>query len=87
MPPTAISDTPEKQLLERIVVNPEVMVGQPVIKGTRLTVQFILNLLANDIPFEKITEEYEGITKQDILACLSFAARVVGNTSLWHQSG
>lgn len=70
----------ESQLLERISVNSKVMFGKPVIKGTRLTVEYILNLLAHGITFEEIVLEYEGITREDILACLLFATRSIQNT-------
>jgi len=62
-----------QQLLERIVLNPKVMTGKPVIKGTRLTVEFILNLLAHGSTFAEILDEYEGLTAEDIQACLLFA--------------
>ncbi len=62
------------QLIERIVVNPKIMVGKPVIKGTRLTVQYILNLLAHGASFDEILQEYKGLTKEDILACLLYAS-------------
>ncbi|MBA7702637.1 hypothetical protein ES703_111406 [subsurface metagenome] len=71
----------EKKLLERITLDPKTMTGKPVIKGTRLTVQFILNLLANDITFEEIIEEYDGLTREDILACLLYASETLENTT------
>lgn len=61
-------------LLDRIVSDPRVMVGKPVIKGTRLTVEFILNLLAHDSTAEEILDEYDGLTREDIRACLRFAS-------------
>ena len=70
----------EKALLKRIEINPKIMVGKPVIKGTRLTVEFILNLLAKGATIEEILEEYEGLTKEDILACLLFASRCLSET-------
>ena len=63
----------EQRLLERITLNPEVMVGKPVIKGTRLTVEHVLNLLAHGATVIEILEEYEGLTQEDIQACLLFA--------------
>ena len=60
----------DQQLLNRISLDPNVMVGKPVIKGTRLTVEYILNLLAHGETSENITKEYEGITVEDIQACL-----------------
>ncbi|HEX7628456.1 MAG TPA: DUF433 domain-containing protein [Candidatus Methanoperedens sp.] len=50
-----------EKLLERITLNPNVMTGKPVIKGTRLTVQFILGLLAHGASVEEILAEYKGI--------------------------
>ena len=67
-------------MLERIVVNPKVMCGKPVIKGTRLTVQYILGLLAQGVTIDEILKEYDGLKKEDILACLAFAAEVLKDT-------
>lgn len=47
-----------EELLERITINPKIMVGKPVIRGTRLTVEYILGLLAHGISMEAILEEY-----------------------------
>lgn len=65
----------DQQLLERIVLNPAVMSGKPVIKGTRLTVEYMLNLLAHDAKVDEILDEYEGLTQEDIQACILFAAK------------
>jgi uncharacterized protein (DUF433 family) len=72
----------DQQLLERITLNPRVMVGKPVIRGTRLTVEYILNLLAHGATFAEILQEYEGLAKEDIQACLLFAAQSLENTVL-----
>ena len=64
----------DKKLLERIAINPRVMIGKPVIKGTRLTVEFILNLMAHGATIQEIIEEYKGITKSDIQTCILFAS-------------
>lgn len=60
----------DRQLLSRITTNSEVMVGKPVIKGTRLTVQYILNLLGHGATIAEILEEYQGLEEEDIKACL-----------------
>ncbi|MBU1054586.1 MAG: DUF433 domain-containing protein [Proteobacteria bacterium] len=70
----------EKQLLERITFNPKIMVGKPVIKGTRLTVDFILNLLAHGTTENEILKEYKGLTMEDIHACFLFATKSLKNT-------
>ncbi|MBN1485785.1 MAG: DUF433 domain-containing protein [Chloroflexia bacterium] len=71
----------EQRLLERITLNPKIMVGKPVIKGTRLTVEYILNLLAHGASIEEILQEYQGLVEEDIQACLLFAAQSLENTS------
>ena len=71
----------DQQLLERIALNPKIMVGKPVIKGTRLTVEYILNLLAHGETISYILDEYKGLTVDDIQACLLFAMKSLENTS------
>ena len=68
-------------LLDRITVNPKVLVGKPVIRSTRLSVEYILNLLAHGTSVQDILEEYDGLTEQDIQACLLFASRSLESTS------
>jgi len=70
----------DEKLLERITVNPKVMTGKPVIKGTRLTVEFILNLMAHGSTDQEIMEEYEGVKREDIQACILFASKALQNT-------
>jgi uncharacterized protein (DUF433 family) len=70
----------DKQLLERIGLNPTIMVGKPVIKGTRLTVDYILNLLAHGTTEEEILNEYNGLTQEDIQACFLFATKSLQET-------
>jgi len=69
------------QLLERITLNPKVMAGKPVIRGTRLTVEYILNLLAHGATIDKILQEYEGLAREDILACLLYASETLEDTT------
>ncbi len=70
----------DEQLLGRIVLDPKVMVGKPVIRGTRLTVDFILNLLAHGATEKEILEEYKGLTAEDIRACFLFATKALKDT-------
>lgn len=65
----------DRELLERVTVSPEVMVGKPVIRGTRLTVEHVLNLLAHGMSPEEILDEYEGLAREDVQACLLFASK------------
>ena len=71
----------DEDLLAKITIDPKVMVGKPVIKGTRLTVDFILNLLAHGATAAEITQEYEGLTEEDIQACFLFATRTLEDAS------
>jgi len=71
----------DEQLLERIAVNPDIMVGKPVIRGTRLTVEYVLNLLAHEASFDDILSEYDGLIREDIQACLLFATRSLEDTA------
>jgi len=71
----------DDQLLSRITVDPRVMVGKPVIKGTRLAVEYILGLLAHGSTITEILEEYEGLASEDIQACFLFASKSLQDTS------
>jgi uncharacterized protein (DUF433 family) len=59
---------------ERIVVDPETLAGKPVIRGTRLAVEFILELLAAGQSEAEVLANYPGLVREDILACLSYAS-------------
>ena len=70
----------DEKLLERIVQDPTIIVGKPVIRGTRLTVDFILNLLAHGTTEKEVLDEYRGLTEEDIRACFLFATKTLKNT-------
>ena len=60
--------------LERIVVDPEILRGKPVIRGTRLAVSFIVDLLAQGWTESDILANYPGLVREDIRACLKYAS-------------
>ncbi len=62
---------------ERIIINPDVLVGKPVIKGTRLAVEFIIDLLAQGWGEDEILRNYPGLKHDDIRACLSYASDIL----------
>jgi len=62
---------------ERIVVDPDILVGKPVIKGTRISVEFILELLANDWSYDEILNEYPQLKKEDILATIQYSLDIL----------
>ena len=67
---------------ERIASNPDIMLGKPVIKGTRITVELILRKLSQGTSPEEILNGYPNLVKDDILACLSYSADVIGEEEL-----
>lgn len=71
----------EQKLLERISINDKVMTGKPVVKGTRLTVEFILGLLAHGATEDEILNEYQKLEPEDIKACFLFANRSLSDFS------
>ena len=62
---------------ERIVIDPDILVGKPTIKGTRLAVEFIVDLLAQGWSEAEILRNYPGLTSEDIRACLAYASSVL----------
>lgn len=66
----------------RIVVDPGVMLGKPVIRGTRITVESILEKLAADISIDEILSDYPRLKRADVLAALAFARRVLANEEI-----
>lgn len=71
----------DQELLQRISHDSKVLAGKPVIRGTRLSVDFILNLLAHGSSFNEILDEYEGLTLPDIHACLLFASQSLASAT------
>lgn len=62
-----------------ITSNPAVMLGKPVIKGTRITVELIMEKIANDISMEEILESHPHITRKQVLACVQYALETIKN--------
>ncbi len=73
----------EKELNNRIVMNPEVMAGKPVIKGTRIPVDLIVKLLSQGVSENEILEDYNNITKEDIMAALAYAADILDGEEVY----
>ena len=65
----------DRELLDRIGSDPAVLGGKPVIKGTRLSVEYVLSLLAHGATQAEIIAEYDGVDAVEIQACLLFASR------------
>lgn len=62
---------------DRIVIDPEILAGKPVIKGTRLSVDFILELIANGWGYDEILKNYPKLEKEDILAAVRYSVEIL----------
>jgi uncharacterized protein (DUF433 family) len=69
----------EDKLIERITWDPKIFGGKPIVRGHRLAVEHILGMLAAGDDFATLLEGYPWLEREDILACLAFARRVVGH--------
>lgn len=67
---------------DRITVDPEIMLGKPIIKGTRITVELILKKLSEGMTIEELLEAYPHLTREDILAAISYSADVISQEEL-----
>lgn len=68
---------------ERIIIDPKILVGKPVIKGTRLALEFIIDLLAQGWTESEIFRNYPGLTHDDIQACLMYASNVLHSEKVY----
>ncbi|HEY3914060.1 MAG TPA: DUF433 domain-containing protein [Verrucomicrobiae bacterium] len=64
---------------ERISIKPDVCNGRPLVRGTRITVQTVLEFLATGDSVEDVLEEYPKLTRAGVQACLDYASRIMGN--------
>lgn len=71
----------DQELLQRISIDPRIVAGKPTIAGTRLTVEYVLNLFAHGASIDELLEEYDGITREDIRACFLFAKKALEDTA------
>ena len=70
-------------LISRIEVSPKIAFGKPVIKGTRMSVDFILELLSSGWTIEEIISEYPHLKKEDIFACIEYAKELVSRYKVY----
>jgi uncharacterized protein (DUF433 family) len=63
--------------MNRIVIDPDILCAKPVIRGTRLAVEFVVELLARGWSVSQVVEKYPGITPEDVLACLRYAGEML----------
>ena len=65
--------------MSRIIANAKILGGKPVIKGTRISVEFILELMASGVSEGEILEDYPHLTREDVYACLRYAVSFLKN--------
>lgn len=68
---------------DRITMNPDVLGGKPIIRGTRLSVEFVVGLLAQGWSIEDVLKEYDHISREDVQACLSYAHQLLADEKLY----
>lgn len=71
----------------RIVADPKVLVGKPVIKGTRISVELVMDLLAGGYTPDQIRQQYDHLTIDDIHACLAYAGEVIRTEQMFAVKG
>lgn len=71
---------------DRITADPAILVGKPIIKGTRISVEFVIDLLARGWTVEQILQEYDHLTVDDIRACLAYAGELVREEKVYPLS-
>jgi uncharacterized protein (DUF433 family) len=69
---------------DRVTVDPEILVGKPVITGTRMSVEFILELLANGWTYEEILNNYPQLVQEDILAAIEYSLEVLKEEKVYN---
>ncbi len=72
----------EKELMKRITADPKIFGGKPIVRGLRISVETIVSLLAQGETVEAIIDDYPGLTREDVQACLAYAHAVIANDSL-----
>lgn len=70
------------EYLNRILSDPDIMLGKPIVKGTRITVELILRKISEGMSIDNLLEAYPDLTKEDVFACLSYSADVIGKEEL-----
>jgi uncharacterized protein (DUF433 family) len=71
---------------DRIIVDPEILVGKPVVKGTRIPVELVLKRLAQDLNVATLLEAYPRLTPEDVKACLAYAEAQIAGEDVYPAS-
>lgn len=68
---------------DRIIADPAVLVGKPIVRGTRLSVEFLLGLMAEGWSEHDLLDNYPGLTREDVAACLAYARDLVASERVY----
>ncbi len=68
---------------DRIIIDPDILVGKPVVRGTRLSVEFLLSLLGQGWTESEILRNYPGLQREDLLACWAYAAEILSQEKVY----
>lgn len=74
-------------LKERIVLDPKILTGKPTIRGTRIAVEFVIDLLAGGWTIEQVLQEYDHLTREDIQACLLYVSDMLHAERVYPSPG
>ncbi|MBI2056831.1 DUF433 domain-containing protein [Candidatus Pacearchaeota archaeon] len=69
--------------MSKIILNPEILAGKPIIEGTRISVEFIVELLSSGMTINEILKEYPHLKKEDILEALKYAVAILRNEEVY----
>ncbi|MGI8857741.1 MAG: DUF433 domain-containing protein [Thermomicrobiales bacterium] len=75
--------TTREQLLQRIVLDPRILVGKPIVRGTRIPVSLVLDHLANNLDLDDLFAAYPRLTVEDVQACLAYAQGIVAGENIF----
>lgn len=75
------------KLQERIVLDASILAGKPIVRGTRLSVEFLLGLMARGWPESEILRNYPGLAREDLLACVEYARQRVEGEKVYEFAG
>ena len=78
--------TIQRDLRDRITVDPAILVGKPIVKGTRISVELVLDRLAAEPDFDVFFEDYPSLTIDDVRACLAYASAVIAGEEIYFLS-
>lgn len=72
---------------DRIIVDPNILVGKPIVQGTRISVEFVIDLLGRGWTVDDVLKEYDHLTPADVQACLAYASEILKSERVYISTG